>query len=56
MEFPEKVVLGEDGIFNIQFFSNATIVKYIDYTGYHYREVVGSATRNISEKDYFKRA
>ncbi|MCW9130896.1 glycosyltransferase [Bacillus paramycoides] len=56
VEFPEKVVLGEDGMFNIQFFSNATSVKYIDYTGYHYREVVGSATKNISEKDYFKRA
>ncbi|EOP17074.1 MULTISPECIES: glycosyltransferase [Bacillus cereus group] len=56
VKFPEKVVLGEDGMFNIQFFSNATSAKYIDYTGYHYREVVGSATKNISEKDYFKRA
>ncbi|PFJ08222.1 glycosyl transferase family 2 [Bacillus cereus] len=56
VEFPEKVVLGEDGMFNIQFFSNATSLKYIDYTGYHYREVVGSATKNISEKDYFRRA
>ncbi|WP_283751004.1 glycosyltransferase [Bacillus cereus] len=56
VKFPEKVVLGEDGMFNIQFFSNATSAKYIDYTGYHYREVAGSATKNISEKDYFKRA
>ncbi|MFP3123365.1 glycosyltransferase [Ectobacillus funiculus] len=56
VKFPDKVALGEDGMFNMRFFSNATIMKYIDYTGYHYREVVGSATRNISEKDYFSRA
>ncbi|GAB6435265.1 hypothetical protein bcgnr5372_55270 [Bacillus luti] len=56
VKFPEEVVLGEDGMFNIQFFSNATSVVYIDYTGYHYREVAGSATKNILEKDYFKRA
>ncbi|MDF0727762.1 glycosyltransferase [Cytobacillus sp. S13-E01] len=54
--FPEKVPLGEDGIFNIHIFSRATIIKYIDYTGYHYREVAGSATRDISKNDYFSRA
>ncbi len=56
VKFPEKIALGEDGMFNIHFFSNATTMQYIDYTGYYYREVIGSATRNISEKDYFKRA
>lgn len=56
VEFPEKVALGEDGMFNMQFMSHAATVKYIDYTGYHYREVVGSATRNISRQDYFGRA
>lgn len=56
LRFPEKVALGEDGLFNIQFFRHALSAIYIDYTGYHYREVVGSATRNILEKDYFKRA
>ncbi|MDU0203780.1 glycosyltransferase family 2 protein [Paenibacillus sp. MAH-36] len=55
-KFPEKVALGEDGMFNMQFFSRAGSVMYIDYTGYHYREVAGSATRNILEKDYFSRA
>ncbi|BFT75282.1 glycosyltransferase [Paenibacillus sp. P36] len=55
-KFPEKVALGEDGMFNLQFFSRAGSAMYIDYTGYHYREVAGSATRNILEKDYFKRA
>ncbi|MEH6947937.1 glycosyltransferase [Bacillus sp. JJ634] len=54
--FPEKVALGEDGMFNIQFFSYAETAMYIDYTGYHYREVPGSATRSIEEKDYFNRA
>lgn len=56
VEFPEKVSLGEDGMFNIRFFCHANSFKYVDYTGYHYREVLGSATRNITEKDYFKRA
>ncbi|PLR68735.1 glycosyltransferase family 2 protein [Bacillus sp. UMB0893] len=53
--FPENVVLGEDGLFNINFFKIASSAIYIDYAGYNYREVEGSATRNISEKDYFKR-
>ncbi|EJR53265.1 hypothetical protein IIM_02629 [Bacillus cereus VD107] len=56
LKFPEGVMLGEDGFFNIEFFSYATNMKYVDYTGYYYREVIGSATRNILEKDYFKRA
>lgn len=56
VNFPEKVALGEDGMFNIQFFSHASTMIYVDYTGYHYKEIAGSATRNISEKDYFKRA
>lgn len=56
VSFPEKIVLGEDGMFNIHFFSHASTMIYVDYTGYHYKEIVGSATRNISNKDYFKRA
>lgn len=54
--FPVNVTLGEDGLFNIYSFSHATSIKYLDYTGYHYREVKGSATRDISRKDYFNRA
>ncbi|KMY51889.1 glycosyltransferase [Peribacillus loiseleuriae] len=54
--FPEKVALGEDGLFNIRFFSYAFTVKYLEYAGYHYREVAGSATRNIAGKDYFNRS
>ncbi|WP_459501950.1 glycosyltransferase [Bacillus sp. C1] len=56
VKFPNGIALGEDGMFNVEFFSIATRMKYINYTGYHYREVVGSATRNISERDYFERA
>ncbi len=56
IKFPEKVSLGEDGIFNMRVFSKAKTLKYIDYIGYYYREVEGSATRNILDKDYFKRA
>lgn len=56
IRFPAKVLLGEDGMFNKEFFARAVRMKYIDYTGYHYKEVDGSATRNILEKDYFKRA
>lgn len=56
LEFPEKVALGEDGLFNMRFFSMAVSTIYIEYAGYHYREVAGSATRNISSKDYFKRS
>lgn len=56
ISFPNGVALGEDGVFNINYFSNAKSLIYIDYCGYHYREVQGSATRNIFEKDYFNRA
>jgi glycosyltransferase involved in cell wall biosynthesis len=54
--FPEGIALGEDGLFNMNFLHYASTAMYINYTGYYYREVNGSATRNISKKDYFKRA
>ncbi|MGG4489221.1 glycosyltransferase family 2 protein [Metabacillus idriensis] len=56
IKFPERVELGEDSIFNIIVFSYAYKVKYLNITGYYYKEVKGSATRNIIEKDYFKRS
>lgn len=56
INFPNEVALGEDGFFNINYFSNIDSLIYINYCGYHYREVKGSATRNIFEKDYFNRA
>lgn len=54
--FPKGVELGEDGLFNLRYMMNIKNLIYIQYMGYHYREVEGSATRNIVEKDYFKRA
>ncbi|NQX66761.1 glycosyltransferase [Paenibacillus alba] len=56
VKFPEKMALGEDGMFNMKFFVHAQTVTYKNYRGYHYREVEGSATRNILEKDYFRKA
>lgn len=54
--FPQNLALGEDGLFNMQCFSHAKSVRFIEYIGYHYREAEGSATRNIGNKDYFKQA
>lgn len=56
IRFPEKIELGEDALFNINFFAEIASTKYLDYIGYHYVEVKGSATRNIANKDYFGRA
>jgi glycosyltransferase involved in cell wall biosynthesis len=56
LKFPNQVALGEDGMFNIDFFCFSNSGEYLNYTGYHYREVQGSATRNIKDRDYFKRA
>lgn len=54
--FPNNVSLGEDGTFNMFSFSHASSTKYIHYVGYHYREVLGSATRNMIKNDYFARS
>lgn len=54
--FPKNVPLGEDGIFNITFFCYASSMIYLKEAGYHYREVQGSATRDIMQKDYFLRS
>ncbi|WNR43805.1 glycosyltransferase [Paenibacillus roseipurpureus] len=56
LKFPQQVALGEDGVFNRKFFSHASRAMYMNYAGYHYRDVVGSATRNLRNKDYFQRA
>lgn len=56
LTFPDHIELGEDGLFNMRFFCNSDNVVYINYSGYFYREVLGSATRNIAQKDYFSRS
>ena len=53
ISFPEHLALGEDGVFNLIYVSQAKAVRYIYYTGYFYREVKGSATRDIKNIDYF---
>lgn len=56
IRFPEGVKLGEDGYFNIQFLLFSKKVYFFDYCGYNYREVEGSATRNIFKHNYFQKA
>lgn len=56
VQFPQGQKLGEDAIFNLRAMAQASGVIFTDYAGYRYREVAGSATRNIIEKDYFKTA
>lgn len=50
------VALGEDGLFNMEVLYHSHNVTYVDYSGYHYRERPGSATRNAARTDYFSRA
>ncbi|GIM28743.1 putative glycosyltransferase EpsH [Clostridium polyendosporum] len=54
--FPNGVELGEDHVFNLRFFTYIRTMLYINYTGYYYREVKGSATHDILRKDYFRQA
>jgi len=53
--FPVGVALGEDGLFNLHVFSKSTSVYFLDYAGYHYQEVAGSATRDFKSKNYLVR-
>lgn len=52
VRFSVGVKHGEDAQFNIEFLMMANKISLIDYCGYHYREVEGSATRNIAAHDY----
>ncbi len=52
IQFPNGIVIGEDGLFNLLFFNQCNSVKFIDYCGYNYQEIAKSATRDAS-KDYF---
>lgn len=55
IQFPKGVALGEDGLFNVNCFSKANSVYFSNYAGYHYVEVLGSATRDFQTKNYFNR-
>jgi glycosyltransferase involved in cell wall biosynthesis len=54
--FPEDIKNGEDAQFNIEFLVKAERISFLDYCGYIYREVEGSATRDILNRDYLERA
>lgn len=54
--FPAGQALGEDALFNLKAMARSGTVVFSDYAGYFYREVSGSATRNIATKDYFQMA
>ncbi|WHF51428.1 glycosyltransferase [Chryseobacterium gotjawalense] len=54
--FPVGKTHGEDAEFNIHFLMHAINLYVIDYSGYHYRETQGSATRNSSKFDYLQLA
>lgn len=55
IRFPLGIPHGEDAQFNIEFLMKARRISLLDYCGYYYREVEGSATRNIAKHDYLKR-
>ncbi len=52
--FPVGIALGEDGLFNMKAFFHAEIIYHIDFAGYNYYEMEGSATRNFTSKNYFE--
>jgi glycosyltransferase involved in cell wall biosynthesis len=52
--FPKGVIVGEDGVFNIQAFNQSPSAFFTNNNGYFYREVSSSATRDVNNKDYFK--
>ena len=54
--FPVGIALREDAIFTFKCIFYANTLCFLNYFGYHYREVAGSATRNTVAKDYFKSA
>ncbi len=54
IQFPPNISLSEDNIFNLLYFNKIKSMVYLDYTGYNYREVEGSATRNVIQHNYFQ--
>ncbi|WLR49140.1 glycosyltransferase family 2 protein [Halobacillus litoralis] len=56
IKFPSHLSHGEDGFFNLNVSLNSVAIEYINFSGYLYRDVPGSATRNMVHNDYFKKA
>jgi len=56
IRFPKDIKHGEDAQFNIEFLIKANCIVFLDYCGYTYREVEGSATRNLLIGNYLETA
>lgn len=56
LQFPLGLKLGEDAIFNLNFLEFTDQLYYLDYSGYNYREVSGSATRDVRGQEYLDNA
>ncbi len=56
IHFTEGISNGEDALFNLEVLLRVKRLFFIDYAGYYYREVSGSATRNCISKDFFQKA
>lgn len=54
--FPKNRIIEEDNMFNLQAFNLASKVKFIDYSGYYFRENAVSESRSFIENDYFEKA
>lgn len=54
--FPKNRIIEEDNMFNLQAFNLASKVRFIDYSGYYFRENTVSESRSFIENDYFEKA
>lgn len=53
-KFPIGIKIAEDAQFNYQVFSQSQKISEINFKSYFYREVEGSATRNVVRNDYLQ--
>lgn len=56
LKFPVGITHGEDAQFNIEFLLKANKIIIVDYAGYNYRKVLGSATQNINVHPFLEHA
>lgn len=56
VRFPAGRVMEEDNMFNLQAFNVAQRVSFTDYSGYFYKEVMSSESRQTIANDYFDKA
>lgn len=54
--FRKGLAFGEDRAFVMEYFAIASSMVYADKIVYYYREVSGSASRNLNKTDYFDHA